>query len=929
MYKGAKVLRIVPDKPGKGGNKTVLHSHQAAPLLDTYETYLTYVRFGRWRREFSSVTMGLDDDPLAIHSKALHAYYRYDTTNPVTAPITEILGHNTDATPPPPSQRFWNYTTGKLIRDTFGDESLPATFLNIKQRCFIACGGKPGFIYEGSAPNTYNIGTDPPLTAPDYVIESGPPYGATGFATVTNGGQYVVYRSGDPFVSAIGKTININGQIVKITAQNLAASFTATGTITTTVNPAPTGVVSVLWPPGGAYNGLLVTVGADTALVSSYVLNANGTTTVTFQAPLAHAAGTNAYTVTGSRYTVASAITTATQWNATFILYLGNLSWAGQGPKYAYAYYDPITGHISEGGPLIPVTEQAQSNIAIGLQNIDVSDDPRFFAIKLFRTPLEGGSVLFPLTGDVAGGQPYDLWSIFGGDFINGSATVTNTTSSNPVWPPTGTAPFTAPGSFVNAPVYAFGIPEVTPFTTTSPFSISAVAATTIFLNTPWTGPSGTYFFAITGVASMGYPNTDLFVDNLGDAFLTINGDLQMPRQGLNLPPQGNLAHMVFWDGRVFGVTVEDPSNIIFSADSRQVTFGVPEECFPALNARRIPAADGRVTGMKLVGGIPVITTERYAYYVAGSNENEYRLLRFATTTFGVGDYQMAEFAGDTTETADSMVFVGKDKRAWIMSPGQGAASLSDPVQDQFNSLIADSDEYTEVRVHVPIVIGRRLAVFTFDDRVLIYDFENKVWNRMTTDSDPTLNIVPEAFATLYGSTIAPVLELFAYAGRVSSWLREDTSGTLNGQSYISTFPLDFDNEKGTQMLHEIRLYVSDDFSEAGPPKPWQVQVIVDEATPYLMDCTLFPNIYSGLGPPVTTDFPTWLSIWPPGATPVESATAKEVIALPPKGMSGQGPMMGYRFVVKVIWPANFTPVDLYCVDIIYSTVEPEGQADM
>jgi len=74
-------------------------------------------------------------------------------------------------------------------------------------------------------------------------------------------------------------------------------------------------------------------------------------------------------------------------------------------------------------------------------------------------------------------------------------------------------------------------------------------------------------------------------------------------------------------------------------------------------------------------------------------------------------------------------------------------------------------------------------------------------------------------------------------------------------------------------------------------------------------------------------------ALYPPGASPVDSPTAAELIAfptgatsavaLPYTGNTVIGPLVGYRVTILITWPNNTSPADLYAVDVCYSEVQP------
>jgi hypothetical protein len=89
--------------------------------------------------------------------------------------------------------------------------------------------------------------------------------------------------------------------------------------------------------------------------------------------------------------------------NKDFKVFYGNLSWTTTPPKYAYAYYSPLTGHISNPSPVLTLTEQNLSTANVELLGIEGTNDPIYTRIVIFRTASDGGD-LFPLKLDTGHG---------------------------------------------------------------------------------------------------------------------------------------------------------------------------------------------------------------------------------------------------------------------------------------------------------------------------------------------------------------------------------------------------------------------------------------------------------------------------------------------------------------------------------------------
>jgi len=975
MFKDARLIWFVPDAQGQGGMKTAVHSHQAQPLLDIYNCYNWYVVNGRWRKSLDPAATGTNEAAQSL-TQAVHVFYEYSLTDPTAAPTAQLLAHNYASGSG--TNTIWNASTGAVIHQKVAP-SLPANFANVKGRCFFAWGSEEGQITDGEI--SYKIGLDQPGSAALYSLSGGSTYAVWADSAspyVSAVSPSPAWVNAAPPIGDLGRSIVVNGSRFVIDAVTIFTAAAGPGLLTN-VAGTYTATINAAWPANLGYGGLSLTVGGDTALISSYTVSGS-TTAVTFQTTLPNVHSGVAYTLTGSRITL-SANSIASGWAVSAIVYRGSLSWTGAGPKYAYAWVDPVTGHYSNLSPITTVTEDSQANVTVTLTGIDASAEPRAYATRIFRTLLSGGNTPYQLTGGPD--QPADLGYIYYAYFTNGSAniqdhgpatgTLTTINGNATVTYATGNAfedtwigdtividlvSYTISGhptsnTLTISPVYAattgthaFSVNSKSPYrylltdppsggtkgidystygglavhvqgstATVTAFTIASGNTLGITLSGTWGGTSGYYYFTIATV-----PGSLTFVDTYADSYLNTlipgpidtNGDPEI--DGDNAYP----AHLAYWDARIWINPTQAPSFLIYSADAQQAPIGVPEESFPSNNVLTIPAADGRVVGMKVIGPFLIITTERFAYYVAGNNETNYRLVRFATTMYGVGDYQMDELTADTGESAN-VVYLGRDKKLYVLSPGSGAISLTEPVADQLTNNISTMANYQACRVHVAHVEQRRLVILRMPSQCLVYDIERKVWTQLTPGG-----IIPDAFATLYGGS-RPVTELYGYAGSLFSWLREDVS-TANSIATLSTFSTGFTDTKGKKRLHEIRLIVSADTNDVS--KPWYVEIAVDDKTGAsdiftlpILPYTATVNSYVNAGDIYT--------IYPTGAVPVDGANCKELIGYtsnatsttyPSPGLAA--PMEGFRFYITVHGPETTAPRDLLAFGVIVQEIQ-------
>lgn len=81
-------------------------------------------------------------------------------------------------------------------------------------------------------------------------------------------------------------------------------------------------------------------------------------------------------------------------------VHYGEVSWGELGPSYAYAYYNPTTGHISNVSPIMTISETNIYNVRVKISNIQLTNDPNYTKVVMFRTAFNNGGNLLPLRLD-------------------------------------------------------------------------------------------------------------------------------------------------------------------------------------------------------------------------------------------------------------------------------------------------------------------------------------------------------------------------------------------------------------------------------------------------------------------------------------------------------------------------------------------------
>jgi hypothetical protein len=824
MFEGAKVVRMIPDRPGVGGIKTGVSTQVG--INDIRDCYNVYMYNGRWRNFPLPTSAGLSDDPSATAAKLLHVFSKYDLTDASATPTTHVLAYNTNGT----THRIWDHTSGVarktvIVSGVGKTAPLTAYFLNVKNRCFMCMGAQTAaapaqtwvnnFIFDGT--NVYDVGIDAPTNAPQKASTNS--YVLTGTCAATLNSQYVteIYPGTTWSTAHYNKTIVISGTTYTIgpspTGFREGSSIVTTGSTFTgssTVNPYEA-TISTKWPTDGSYNGLTVVVGVRSYVIGSYDTPAGtSTTNVHLRTPILTTVSGVAYSFTGKQFMLTTPFGGTTAWAGTYSLQTGEMTWSGTGPKYAYAYYDEDTGHVSNGSPIFQITEENQSNMAVKLQSFTTTSDTRFDKILIFRSLLNGGEMLFPM--------------------IDGS------------------------GAFLT-------------------------------------------------IANTGAPT---FTDYYDDSHLLTSGALQMPQVTNKKPPA--FVHMAYWDGRVWGNPVNDPSGIWFSGDSAQIQFGVPEECYPTLNVLRVAAEDGRVTGMKIFGNYLIVITDRYSYYVVGNSEANYRLVPFPAPMYGLTSNQVTQLMGQYVSEAPNISYMGNDWRMYTFNTSAGVSQISQPIQDVLDGFNSTSKLASTGRMIQAVLPQQRWLIYSYwitagAPTFYVYDYENNVWLKVVPITSAASSSSP--LAVKYTNFGQPVYYLAYCNGSTSKVYQFGgvTGSTSVSGSYIRTSPLDF-GRKSQKQLAFVRIYVTGCDEAVLKATPWKISIAVDDGREI-----------------VTGDFgfePDRLrSIQPVMATQIDSATATELVYVPTT------PLQGHRFDVKVTWPtANAFPTDCLALDVAVTDIE-------
>lgn len=943
MYDNALVVTYIPDKDGKGGSKTGFHSFADPPWLDVREAYNVGIVRGRWIKDTMAISptsqpvngqyltaiapINIDDATNSYYTKSIHAYPFYSSlsvADPNALPDVEILSHEMISTPINGSMIYSHRNTLGAIAYMAGvGEQVSAEFLNIGKRCFYTTAG----MAEGRV--RYRTGSGP-SDVTDYPIGIAAPLAALSLTTrTTTGVRLPVYGvAAGTFVNSptdilvgvagTGASVDAKGGAPSVATVNLVTgtAISILGSSTSVPITIANGSYIVSFTSGAA---LITAIGSTEVAGLSFNINGQkciiaqqGNTAFTadicasneiaLAEPYIGPDVTNSigWTITGSQCTFSSgnlsgfgSLTPGFSYKAgggfnntltffpAFLYGTTGLStmpygWdTSAGPTWGYGFYDPITGHVSNIGAtttassIVPATyASATFDTSPGIMSApDTDHSTRFTHAIMFRTIASGsGSVLFPI-GSL---QPTLTVPASG---------VPQTYRHNPRWR---------------------GIPN----------AIQAVM-----------NPVGTS----TGWEDC-YPDTELLQ----------SGALIAP-QFTNDPPtvsdNGTTTALYpkfweFWDGRLWMVATQDPRAVHFSCDRVQCQIGLPEESFPLTNRLPLSAADGFVRGLELVGNMLVLTTDRYAYYIAGNNETNYRVMRLSTDMYGVGEYQMDEYTGETEATVSVIAFIGRDKRVYMCQPGSEPIWISEPIQDKLDANIVSASDYSNSRLHTTNIGGRKRIVVrtplgsgqTY--QLFTYDLSNRTWafNKAEQDSagiSPGTQVIPTAFCSVYGALGPPIDEIYGYQGKARSWLHSyDPNSywqTVTSAS-IKLFPTSLDGKKTRKQLQFVRLYLATPSTGS-----FNAYVYVDESS-------LGHTIYFK-----DEEDPAY-SIYGTTTASVDNQYAKEIVAFAadatmPAGTFGP-PLFGYRFNIVINYPSDAYGVELYAIQVGYTLASEAAEVD-
>lgn len=400
-------------------------------------------------------------------------------------------------------------------------------------------------------------------------------------------------------------------------------------------------------------------------------------------------------------------------------------SWSGaEAPGYAYCYYDPVSGHVSN---LSPITYVPNTDVVNGRVRIDITNNNTTTCAN-GNTPVSGitSSTGIQYVGEWASAEVARYTKIlwFRTRRVGGGAVLYPIGSLD-----TGSAKFKG---INGSPAYAVGY---------------------------WT-------------------------DDSTDADLLISGRIRAPIESNYPPSYVSVAGirttitpfgMAWWDGRLWVFGVPDPGALRFSCDEAQKTMGRAEECFPDANRLVIPASDGEITALLVCGEYLVVVTRRYAYRVLGNHESNYRLVRISTEIGGLTAEALHEIPTENG-MGGMLAAVTADKRVLIVQIDGPTQEIGEPIVSELGGPVAGIAFY-RADGHSRLAIGVGNASGSKVGCIYEYNFTHKTW----TANNPTVDGALESFTgiTYLGVILRNGVPLGAFLSDRESMLVLGASGNL------------------------------------------------------------------------------------------------------------------------------------------------------
>lgn len=998
MFQNGVTLRFTPDNPGRGGIKSGLHSFGQQGLKDVRTSENLLVRLRRWEKVYAPTTVSdFHDDATALSGKTRvsHPYYLYNITSPSKFSQVHLLSQSYD-TPGAvqTGEHIWDHTSATAGSTLY----LPVAGAALNDATFSAfvvqqTGSIKVWIDASGTPDTFSWRSPTGAITAGVAIVAGPQalgaYVAITFAATTGHAVGDAWVISTPVVRRMtngsilhdcefantGQRCFFSSGLEAIQIYSWAAAYPQVYEL-----GAPTPTVPLTY----SINYFTTTSACFIVMGVSYLMDPSNAAS---PIGVIHS-GDNLQISQNFSHPSSAAWNAVATGDALFIVRL-----AADGDTLGRWESALAGGIVQTVGPSVGPPTLTNDQVLV---NRRLNDDQRYAGLaftyagvshQIDLTEVDPTNAAWSIITLVAGSGPLGVAA--GNPFdIQGTRVPMNTVAGYDTPPVTvhlKAVSVTHPDGAIRVswgqqpPIYAYAyydyetghISNLSPLMYVKEKDLSNVDVDLNFdstMNPPLAdqarfkhiiifrnvlGGGGTAMFAIGKLPTKAVtpasclrvplPASLVWFDLYKDSDLLLSGALMGPRFTNGRPTvtlatgaieTSKASHIAYWDQRLWTSPAQEPSIVQYSADFGQVTFGVAAESFPEENVLRIPAEDGAITGLKLVGSQLLVMTRRWAYYVAGNNQTNYRLLRYSTTMGGVGPYQITEVSSQLEEQGATVAFFAPDGRLYAYAPGGQPQWISEEVNDK---IVASYDfshvSYLNTRVHSISSWSRRGVAVALSDKngangaLLFFDLETKTWTRLGTAVAPNL---AQNMTTIYNgvgdtsTALSTIREIRVNSGGVAEWF--GASGLCPTVASFDTFPIYPDDPKRLRQINFIRLYCDG----RATAKPWEVRVYPDETsmvsmTPEALAGDALPfSIYSQK---VGSNF----------YLPVDGATVEELVAYPSAGTrrydsSGvlpvenvEGALVGHRFVISVIWPDRSAQGIVYAMDVSMSDVGDQG----
>lgn len=765
MSNELRIFRFAPDAPGKGGHTTGFHTFMGREDTRRVEGFTPYR--GMWKRDLTSgLHFNNTYSPRTVLGYLEWLYYTETGTSPLRKEIFVDGYYNSGS---------GLYIVGLRIlpdgKDIYwesgGTPDLGRVpIVPVKDRVFMSTRMGPGRVWDGTVNGTtgnpekvWKIGVPSPTVGPTVTVTynhtSGQYYygrerGTTiqwnslssdaTYDGLVPGEKVRLYHESLGAPGYVERTVmeRVSGYTRSATSNVGPFAFTATrvsGITCTGTNGSTTGVINHEFDDNG-YGvctdliGLTIVCGTWERIITNATVS-GGQTTITISSGWGSAVG-GSFTLKGVRVYLDGEIPGDSNTLYDPNRYVtrpapgtGYSSWSGaEAPGYAYAYYDSVSGHISN---LSPITYVNATDVVNGQISIAITQNS-------------------------------------GVNCANGDTPVSGVSSSTGI-------------QYVGE----YNSAEVARFSKILFFRTRRTGGGAVLYPIGSLDPASSKWKGING--SPGYSGGAAWVDTSTDADLVISGRVRAPLD-TNYPPSYVSAlgtrtvikpyGMAWWDGRLWIFGVPDPIALHFSCDQAQAAMGRPEESFPDSNRLVIPAADGEITAILTVGEHLLVITRRYAYRILGNHESNYRLVRVSTEIGGLTAEALCEIPTDS-QFGGMLAAVTTDKRILLVQLDGPTEEIGAPIVTELGGKCRGMAFY-RANGHQRLAVSIEQPALNESGHVFEFNFTHKTW----TKNKPLVygNLTPNPLVEFLTVNIRNGVDI-GYSGQKESYLIYGSEGDL------------------------------------------------------------------------------------------------------------------------------------------------------